>query len=314
MIMVESGPDSLALASPAKLNLTLRVGPLRSDGFHDIESLVAFVDLCDTLVAELLPSDALELTCDDPTIPTDDRNLVLKAVGVLRRAAGGNHRGVRFGLGKRIPSGGGLGGGSGNAAAALLLLNELWGLRWPRARLAELAADVGSDVACFLYQPLCAMSGRGEWVTAIDAEIDGAVALFIPEIGCDTAVVYRQFDQLPPNDDEQRVPLPELGSGSVVALAEQCFNDLQPAAFSAYPALAACHARLEARLQTPVLLSGSGSTMFALCADLDAARRMCDTVAGLDGFRSAAHRLVGRTTDSGLQMVHRTGGNAGKPV
>ena len=131
----------IRLRAPAKLNLYLRVISKRPDGYHEIETVFERVDLADELTFEAHPTD-LKLTCSDPDLPCGDDNLVVKAARLLQ-AASDTSTGARIHLVKRIPIAAGLGGGSSDAAATLQGLNQLWGLRWPRARLVEMAARLG---------------------------------------------------------------------------------------------------------------------------------------------------------------------------
>lgn len=133
--------------APAKINLGLNVLRKRDDGFHDIETVFLRIPWLDVLHVE--PSDELTLTCSDSDLPTDDRNLVMKAARLLMRHVEQGH-GARFHLEKRIPYGAGLGGGSSDAAAALQLLNELWALGLDPTKLAECALEIGSDVPFFI--------------------------------------------------------------------------------------------------------------------------------------------------------------------
>src|SRR5215213_4707075 len=146
--------------APAKLNLFLAVTGRRTDGFHDLVSLVAPVAWGDTLRIEPAKAD-FSLECNDPAVPCDETNLVLKAARAFR-AAGGWGGGAKFFLEKRIPMGAGLGGGSSDAAAALTGLNQLSGGRLTPAALEKLAGDVGSDCALFLRGTPVLMRGRGE--------------------------------------------------------------------------------------------------------------------------------------------------------
>ncbi|MGH7345206.1 MAG: 4-(cytidine 5'-diphospho)-2-C-methyl-D-erythritol kinase [Candidatus Rokuibacteriota bacterium] len=152
-------PRRLALSAAAKVNLALEVLGRRDDGYHEIATVMQTVDLSDRLVLE--EADVLELRTTASDVPTDGTNLALKAASTLRDMAGVS-RGVRITLDKRIPVAAGLGGGSTDAAAVLVGLNRLWGLRWPTARLAEAAVQLGMDVPFFLRGGVALGTGRGE--------------------------------------------------------------------------------------------------------------------------------------------------------
>jgi 4-diphosphocytidyl-2-C-methyl-D-erythritol kinase len=150
---------AFTLPSFAKINLYLRVLGRRGDGFHELFTVFQTVSLCDSLTFE--EADGLTLTCDDARIPTDDRNLVIKAAKRLRETAG-IERGARMHLEKNIPSPGGLGGGSSNAAVTLIGLSRLWGIELPATDRQTIAAGLGSDVPFFLEGGTAIGTGRGE--------------------------------------------------------------------------------------------------------------------------------------------------------
>src|SRR5512135_520820 len=157
---VAGGVEVLA---PAKLNLFLEILRKRPDGYHELESLMVAVDLFDTLTFTADPSGAITLRCDDPTLPTDRRNLVVKAAERLK-AESGCPRGATIELRKAIPAQAGLAGGSSDAAATLAALDRLWELRTPPGHLDALAGEIGSDVAFFRHAPIAVCRGRGECV------------------------------------------------------------------------------------------------------------------------------------------------------
>jgi 4-diphosphocytidyl-2-C-methyl-D-erythritol kinase len=259
--------------SPAKLNLTLAVGPRRPDGYHEIESLVVCVDLCDTVT--VVPRDTRELTleCDDPTIPADARNLALRAAAVLSQAVSGAALGAHIRLEKRIPAGAGLGGGSSNAATTLTLLNEAWDLGRSPTQLAEIAGQIGSDVPLFLGPPACFVRGRGERIEPLPRPILGWAALILPGIPCHTAAVYAEFDRGDPPAPPAISPQSFLDrTASAAALMPLFFNHLEAPAFRLHPSLRALHRIAEQLARGPVRMTGSGSAMFRLFDDEASAR------------------------------------------
>ncbi len=289
--------------APAKINLTLRVGPLREDGFHPVESWVAQIELRDRLTTTLRDDGCLLLRCSDPSIPRDGRNLVLKAAEALRAALlrrGDPHaarRGAEVGIDKRIPAGAGLGGGSSDAAAALLMLNAAWEAAFDAAGLAAIAATIGSDVPLFLGAPQAVLRGRGEVVEPLDAALPLRCVLALPPIHSATGAVYAAFDRLPP--PVERPPLTEtlrrlgvapteapVGCATPALQTQTCkvaavragdvrphlFNDLEGPALVANHELAAFAARLRGACPGVFHMTGSGAAFFALCDhDADAA-------------------------------------------
>jgi 4-diphosphocytidyl-2-C-methyl-D-erythritol kinase len=174
------------LEAAAKINLALEVLGKRPDGYHEIATVMQTVDLSDRLALE--DAEVLELSASAPDIPTDETNLALRAARALRDAAG-IERGARITLDKRIPVAAGLGGGSTDAAATLVGLNRLWGLRWPVARLGEVAVTLGMDVPFFLRGGAALGTGRGE---RLEPLAGGALALVLvhPRVGANTAEIY----------------------------------------------------------------------------------------------------------------------------
>src|SRR5438876_6244553 len=141
----------LVLNAAAKINLALEVLGKRDDGYHEVATVMQAVDLSDRLVIE--DAEGLELRVSAPDLPSDGRNLVVRAAHALREATAVS-RGARITLDKRIPVAAGLGGGSADAAAALVGLSRLWGLRWPAARLAELAVTRSEEHTSELQSPV----------------------------------------------------------------------------------------------------------------------------------------------------------------
>ena len=262
---------SVEVLAPAKLNLFLEVQGRRFDGYHDIESLMVTVDLFDTLTFVDDPSGRIELHCDDPSLPTDSENLVIKAAERLR-AATGRDRGARIGLKKAIPAQAGLAGGSSDAAATLVGLDLLWDLGMTPDRLDELAATIGSDVSFFRQGPCAVCRGRGEVVEPWPLPEPLHFVLVCPTVGVSTAEVYRNL--IPPDRPRPiEGVLEALEAGDIPALGRGLFNRLQPVAESLEPSLGAIRDAL-AGLGPSLdghLMSGSGSAYFGLASDRDAA-------------------------------------------
>jgi 4-diphosphocytidyl-2-C-methyl-D-erythritol kinase len=267
--------SSITIFAPAKLNLFLAVTGRRADGFHDLVSVVAPLAFGDTLHAEM--AEAFSLRCDDPELPVDGSNLVLKAAHAFAAASPWLGRAAFF-LEKRIPTGGGMGGGSSDAVAALRALNELAGKRdgLPVESLATLAAALGSDCPLFLHAGPVVMRGRGERVTplppAAAARLRGRrVLVFKPGFSIPTPWAYGRLAAgapaayLPEEEAETKVAAWISDSSSPAeALAG---NNMEPPAFSKFIALPVLLALLEHRFGLKARMSGSGSACFALLAD-----------------------------------------------
>jgi 4-diphosphocytidyl-2-C-methyl-D-erythritol kinase len=267
----------VSVFSPAKLNLLLAVTGRRADGFHDLVSVAAVLDFGDRLVAQAgdgrVAGELFTLKCDQPEVPVDGSNLVLKAAQAFAAATGWD-RPVHFTLAKNTPLGAGLGGGSSNAVAALRALNQLAGNPLNEARLMQLAANLGSDCALFLANAPVVMRGRGEWVEPLSstalARVRGRrVLIFKPSFGISTPWAYgrmvaRGTDYLPTGEAEARLAAWLQGAAP---LEELLFNNMEPAAFEKFTALPVLLAQLQRDFGVAARMSGSGSACFAVLRD-----------------------------------------------
>lgn len=260
---------TLEKQSPCKVNLLLNILGRRADGFHELESLFHPVALCDTLLFECIPG-GITLTCSNPHLPTDDGNLVHRAARAFREAAGITD-GVRLHLEKRIPAAAGLGGGSGNAAITLRGLNELFGRPLAFNQLHDLAARLGSDVPFFLQDRPALVTGRGECIEPLDffPALRGRACLLVhPGFGISTAWAYQQLARFPqalngqPGRARKLVGL--LQAGDLHGAGAALYNALEVPALRKYPVLALYQEFLRANGAPAVLMSGSGSTTFAV--------------------------------------------------
>jgi 4-diphosphocytidyl-2-C-methyl-D-erythritol kinase len=226
------------LKSPAKINWSLRITGKRADGFHDLETVFQTVSLHDELTFR--DSDRMSLTCDDPTIPTDETNLVLRAARAV------NARPTAIELKKRIPAGGGLGGGSSNAATTLMALGA------GRDDLAEIALNLGSDVPFFLVGGTAYATGRGEMLTPI-APMNGIpLLLLLPDERVLTKDAFARIT---------RYSQP-LGIDAYARGFEVFTNDFEEPVFAMLPRLRSLKERLYAAGAQFAAMSGSGSTLF----------------------------------------------------
>ncbi len=247
-------------SAPAKVNLSLRVGRPRSDGYHELDSLIQAIDWTDEL--RLCGADEDRLSVEGADLPTGGDNLVWKAVEALGVE---DRRPVGIALTKRIPSGAGLGGGSSDAACVIAALGDRYRISSPDRRKAALR--VGADVTFFLNGGTARMEGIGEHITRLDP-LEGVVfGVAVPDYRLSTPEVYRTWDLLeyPTGEivDSRRLP-PQLRSFEIV-------NDLTPAALALEPMLGDLIADLSDRWERPVMMSGSGSAVFACFADHDEA-------------------------------------------
>lgn len=260
----------------AKLNLVLHVGHPRDDGLHPLCSLIASIELADEVTAEPSSAGADGVHC--PGVPGD--NLAARALAEFRSRAGKELPPLQIAVDKRIPVAAGLGGGSADAAATLRLANRLAGNPLSHEELLLLAADLGSDVPALLDQRHAIVQGVGERVEPVT--LPPLAAVLVPDgEGLSTAAVYAELDRLGATRDRlDPDPLRTLASGSVADIAAALDNDLQGAALSLRPALAARLDDLEQAGALGAAVSGSGPTCFGLFADRAAAEGAAAEIPG----------------------------------
>lgn len=266
--------ETLRTRAPAKINLTLRIVGRRTDGFHDLASLVVFSGAADLL--SLVPDAALSLAVKGRTAadsgPEAD-NLVLRAARAFTAEVPGARLGA-FLLEKRLPVAAGLGGGSSDAAAALRLLARLNGLAADDPRLFAAARATGSDVPVCLDPRARMMEGVGDRLSPPLAWPPLAGVLVNCGVAVPTAAVFRQLGLSPGaafNGPALPAPLPEDRAALMAALTGVP-NDLEPPAVAVAPQIAHVIARLRAAPESRLVrMSGSGATVFALTQDCRAA-------------------------------------------
>lgn len=262
----------VVLRTSAKVNLALEVLGKRGDGYHEIATVLQAVDLFDRLVVEA--ADTLSLQTDDPALPTDDGNLVMRAARLLQKAAG-IEAGARISLTKRIPVAAGLGGGSSDAAATLSGLDRLWALGWPKARLQELAMELGMDVPFFLGTGRAVATGRGERLAALPGGGGYALVLVNPRLPLSTREVYGRVPagwRAEPTGTERVIEA--LRRRNVGQVAEALTNNLESVVEPMLPVIGRMKAALLAAGALGAIMSGSGPTVFGMARSLDHARQI----------------------------------------
>jgi 4-diphosphocytidyl-2-C-methyl-D-erythritol kinase len=258
--------------TPAKLNLHLRVGPRRQDGFHPLLTWMCTVALFDSMTIDRRAEPGLELSCDRPELPCDASNLVWRAWNALSDAGASRTQpeqlvGLTVHLEKRIPMGAGLGGGSSDAAGLLRAVNRLGRLGYSVQDLASIGARLGSDVPFFLHGPSGICRGRGEQVDPAPVPAARWAVVVLPPFGLSTAAVYRQFDEMMLGNLKAVENAPDWHDWAPLPaeqLLPRLVNDLEPPAFALQPQLPRLRHRLERLLRRPVRMSGSGSSLFTL--------------------------------------------------
>jgi 4-diphosphocytidyl-2-C-methyl-D-erythritol kinase len=239
----------------AKINWALRVTGRRDDGFHDLETLFQEISLHDTLTIE--PAEQFSFTCDDRTIPTDERNLVIRAARALDSPP------VAIHLQKRIPAGGGLGGGSSDAAATLIALAKMFSLDAP---LAELALRLGSDVPFFLVGGTAYATGRGELLTPLPSPGEIPLLLLFPPERVITAKAFAMLRGFSPALGIARYR--EIIADDFLSHSDELINDFEAPVFASRPHLGVLASRLRDAGAAWARMTGSGSTIVGAFRDV----------------------------------------------
>ncbi|HEX4413964.1 MAG TPA: 4-(cytidine 5'-diphospho)-2-C-methyl-D-erythritol kinase [Lacipirellulaceae bacterium] len=284
--------------APAKLNLLLDLLGRRDDGFHELETIMVPIRLCDSVA--FLPTkhsndgDAPEITLSvrmcgpggadtkSEAIPEGRDNIIVRTLELLRQRSG-CELGAQVELIKRVPPAAGLGGGSSDAAAALRLANWGWGLSWDVDRLAEIAAEIGSDVPFFLYGGAAVCRGRGERVESLPATSPIHFVVVKPPVGLATSDVYRARAQISKSGNGTTKPegtlasvAKELACGNGARWGRRMRNDLQQAASSLTPWVDRMKAAFDSLDFAGHQLSGSGTAYFGVCRHAQHARRLAN--------------------------------------
>lgn len=276
-------PGPIRVRVPAKINLLLSVGDRRPDGYHDLVTVFHAVDLFDELL--ITPAERHTVrTVGASGVPAGARNLAGAAARLLGKRTK-TASPVAIEITKQIPVAGGMAGGSADAAAALVGCAALWGLETSRDQLAEIAAELGSDVPFALTGGTAVGTGRGERLSPVLARTPLNWVLALAEEGLATPTVFAELDRLrtigdPPRVGEVQEMLTALASGDPVRVAAALGNDLQAAAISLQPQL---RRTLRAGMAAGALggiVSGSGPTIGFLCSGTDMAADLAAELAG----------------------------------
>jgi 4-diphosphocytidyl-2-C-methyl-D-erythritol kinase len=295
---------------PAKVNLQLAVGPVRTDGYHDVATVYHAVSLFDEVTVVPAERDSVTVGGEDAdSVPLDSGNLASRAAGALLQAAGPGSRddpGLAIQIAKRIPVAAGLAGGSANAAATLVACNELWRIGLSQQELCELASGIGSDVAFGLLGGTAIGIGRGEQVTPVLTSGTFHWVLAFADGGLSTADVYAACDRMRASKESRQakerkmgtagVPDPVLDnaliaalrSGDPAELGPLLSNDLQSAAITLRPGLRRTLAAGSELGALGAMVSGSGPTCAFLAKNRRHARDLAAALAGAGVCRTVA--------------------------
>nr|WP_216367139.1 4-(cytidine 5'-diphospho)-2-C-methyl-D-erythritol kinase [Geobacillus sp. MR] len=282
----------MSVKAPAKINLSLDVLYKRPDGYHEVKMVMTTIDLADRI--ELIPlpgEDAIRVVSQNRFVPDDSRNLAYQAAQLLKETFS-IREGVAISITKHIPVAAGLAGGSSDAAATLRGLNKLWKLGLSVHELAELGAQIGSDVAFCVYGGTAVATGRGEIITPISSPPPCWVVLAKPPIGVSTAEVYRNLQLEHVNHPDVDAMVGAIEQQDYAAICRSVGNVLEEVTLKKYPEVAHIKEQMRRFGADAVLMSGSGPTVFGL---IEHDSRMQRVYNGLRGFcdQVFAVRLLG---------------------
>ncbi|GAB6494439.1 4-(cytidine 5'-diphospho)-2-C-methyl-D-erythritol kinase [Bacillus cereus] len=281
----------LLVKAPAKINLSLDVLGKRQDGYHEVKMIMTTIDLADRLELMELAEDRIEILSHNRYVPDDQRNLAYQAAKLLKEKFNVK-KGVSITIEKTIPVAAGLAGGSSDAAATLRGLNKLWNLGLTIDQLAELGAEIGSDVSFCVYGGTAIAIGRGEQIEHIKTPPSCWVILAKPHIGVSTADVYGNLKLnrvTHPNVDKM---VDVINAGDYKGICDTVGNVLEDVTFAMHPEVARIKAQMKRFGADAVLMSGSGPTVFGLVHHDSRMHRIYN---GLKGFCEQVYavRLLG---------------------
>ncbi|KNC19839.1 4-diphosphocytidyl-2C-methyl-D-erythritol kinase [Arthrobacter sp. RIT-PI-e] len=276
---MRSGARSARVRAPGKINVSLRVGPPREDGYHGIASVFLAVSLYEEVTVTRTPGEEITVTVNGQgtlnlpagSIPLDSTNLAVRAAALLAEVSPGS-TGVHLDITKRVPIAGGMGGGSADAAAALLACDALWGSGFSRDELAKIAVDLGADVPFALLGGTAVGLGVGEQLTPAISKTPLHWVLVTSDYGLSTPEVYRRLDELRLRDGVEPDPQPGIDpailgamrAGDALGLAPLLHNDLQQPALDLAPGLGDILEEGSDAGALAGIVSGSGPTVALL--------------------------------------------------
>ncbi len=278
----------ISLKSAAKINLYLEITGNRPDGYHDLVMILQSIDLCDRIDIRKLGTDEIQVQCTNPEVPCDRTNLAYRAAALLQ----GNFPdvgGMEIAIDKQIPMGAGLAGGSANAAAVLVGIDRLWELGLTQPQLCEFAAQLGSDIPFCVSGGTALATGRGEVLSPLPDLTDLVLVICKPRnIAISTVWAYQTFRSQGLLATSQ-IKNQNLSSQIVAAIASGdestpnkigrlLYNDLERVVLPEHPEIAALKNKLLDQECLGAMMSGSGSTVFAIAPDLDRAQQIAEAI------------------------------------
>ncbi len=269
----------ITVSAPAKINLTLDVLGKRADGYHDIESVMHQINLCDLVSVTRIP-EGIEVYSNRDGLPGGKNNLAYRAAEAMVSGLG-IKTGFRIFLEKNIPLGAGLAGGSTNAAAVIKAIDRLLGINLNLNDMLEIGQQAGSDVPFCLFGDTAIARGRGELLTRVNRRIKLHLVLVNPGFQVSTARVYNLIDQETITDRPDTLRMAEaLTNGDFTGVVSSLKNVMEKVTFKLHPEVAGIKDILVQAGAAGALMSGSGPTVFGLFSDAEAARRAFQVIKG----------------------------------
>lgn len=270
----------LYVKAPAKINLTLDVLYKREDNYHEVEMVMTTIDLADRIGLSLRQDGKIVLSSTDQFVPTDQRNFAYQAARLLQQRFKVS-AGVTIKIEKEIPIAAGLAGGSTDAAATLRGLNVLWQLNLTLDELADIGAEIGSDVPFCVYGGTAHATGRGEQIREISAPPTCWVVLAKPKVGVSTADIYGGLNLTQVKHPNTQEMLQAIEQCDYKAMCRELGNVLEDVTLKLHPEVVKIKSLMERSGADAVLMSGSGPTVFGL---VDSEIRVSRIVNALRGF------------------------------
>lgn len=282
----------ISLKAAAKVNLYLEITGNRPDGYHDLVMVLQSIDLCDRVdirkTIRKIGTDKIQVTCTNPEVPCDRTNLAYKAAALMQSAYP-EIGGLEIAIDKQIPMGAGLAGGSANAAAVLVGIDRLWELGLTQSQLCDFAAQLGSDVPFCVTGGTALATGRGEILSPLPDLADLVLVICKPrQIAIATGWAYQTFRSQnllttskvkEQNLSSQMVKaITSGGESAPTKIGRLLYNDLERVVLPEYPAIANLKNELLDQECLGAMMSGSGSTVFTIAADLERAHQIAAAV------------------------------------
>ncbi|MDP4085440.1 MAG: 4-(cytidine 5'-diphospho)-2-C-methyl-D-erythritol kinase [Bacillota bacterium] len=281
----------LLVKAPAKINLSLDVLHKRPDGYHEVEMIMTTIDLADRVELCLLDENKIDIFSHNRFVPDDHRNLAYQAAQLLKERYQ-IKKGVSIAIEKNIPVAAGLAGGSSDAAATLRGLNKLWNIGLSLDELADLGAEIGSDVSFCVYGGTALAKGRGEKITELSSPPTSWIILAKPFVGVSTAEVYRRLDLNSMKHPNLQQMINGIECKDYHKVCENVGNVLEEVTLKLHPEVALIKDQMKRFGADAVLMSGSGPTVFGLVQHDSRMHRIYN---GLRGFCDQVYavRLLG---------------------